>query len=103
MAHEESCWNGFRRHGQSTPGQAGSGTSNGYALKRGDFFTVVKWLSHHDNSWVGACLEARVVEGPFIRVREHINQLSKYHFTLDTRRVQLAPLSEEFVREVIGA
>jgi hypothetical protein len=80
-----------------------SSAPSGYAPKQGEFFTIFKWLIYeNDRSWCGDCLEARKVDGPFIRVRRHHDATYKSHFTLDSRNVQLMPLSDDFVQEVVN-
>ena len=71
-----------------------------YTPKADDYFTIEKWTSHHDNSWVGALLRCNFVEGPLIRcVRADVrpDTFLSDEFTLDIRRVVLMPLSPAFV------
>ena len=71
-------------------------------IKKGDFVTVRKWLSHPDNSYKGDCLEVMVVDTPFIRVKRHTGWNKGGMLTLNLEQVELHPLSPEFVQSVIG-
>lgn len=72
------------------------------SIAKGTFFTITQWNSHRDRSYVGDCLEAMVVDGPFVRVRRHYSRINKSYFTIDLRDVDVRILSEEFVQAVIG-
>ena len=69
------------------------------SLKKGDFFTVVEWTSHKDNSYKGDCLEAVVVDHPFVRVRNHSSRFVP-KMTLNLDQIVIQPLSEDFVSDV---
>lgn len=74
-----------------------------YMPAKGEFFTIIHNIRHpHDHSWHGNCLEARVLDGDFIRVRDH-DGISKNHFTIDARDFTFRKLSEEFVSDHIVA
>lgn len=67
-------------------------------LKKGDFFTVVRWLHIDDNSYRGDCLEAVTVDHPFVRAYCHDHEFT---ITLDLNQVEIMPLSPEFVKSVL--
>lgn len=74
--------------------------STPYIPKVGDFFTIVRWTSHQDNSWVGACLEAKAVDGDIVLCVQHPQPNIFGRFTLVGSRCVFRPLSAEFVEEV---
>lgn len=73
--------------------------TNNYMPAVGDFFTVTKWVSHPDRSYVGDCLECRVVDGPLMRVRRHHSQTHKDNFTLNAEDIEMRKLSPAFVAD----
>lgn len=50
-------------------------------LKKGDFFTVTKWISGNDRSFVDDCLEIIVIDQNLARVWRHFGKNSKECFT----------------------
>ena len=72
-------------------------------IKKGSFFTVVRWTDSNDGSYVGECLEAIVIDGDLARVDSHHNETSRRRFTLNLSDVEVRGLSKEFVDSVICA
>ena len=75
---------------------------NGLNLKVDDFFTVVKWRGIKDNSYRGDCLQAKVIDFPYIRTFVHDGPLKGHTITLNLDQIEIMPLSDEFVYSVIG-
>ena len=71
-------------------------------LKKGDYFTIRRWLSHQDYSWVGTCFEAKVVDYPLVRALTHDGIGKGEVLTLNLERVEIMPLSPEFVESVMA-
>lgn len=69
-------------------------------IKKGDFFTVVRWLDSNDMSYVGSCLEAIVIDGDLIRVKNHGGYINIS--TISTSRVEVRLLGKEFVDSVLN-
>ncbi len=74
---------------------------NAYIPKKGEYFTVVRWTSHQDNSYVGDCLEAIAVDGDLVRCRRHPLSNWDSPITLAGSRLIMRPLSPEFVQSII--
>ena len=70
-------------------------------LKKGDFFTVTKWISGSDHSFVGDCLEVIVIDQNLARVWRHFGKNSKECFTMNLNNVEIRILSKEFVDNVL--
>lgn len=64
-------------------------------IKKGDYITVMEW-TNTNVGYVGDALEVLIVEHPFIIVNavSHGDYMS--NITLDTRKVKLRHVSEEF-------
>jgi hypothetical protein len=71
-------------------------------IAKGDFFTVVQWLHSNDNSYKGDCFEVRVVDLPYIRAFRHTGWGAEGSITLNLDQVEIMPLSDEFVADVMG-
>lgn len=71
-------------------------------LKKGDFITVVKWVSHLDNSYRGDCLEVMAVDLPFIRAFRHGGFMRNNTITLNLDQVEIKELSADFVDNVLN-
>ena len=69
-------------------------------IKKGDYFTVVRWTSDGDNSYVGEAFKADCVDGPLIRSRlcEGWGKGSVISLTQDN--LELRHLSEEYMASV---
>ena len=73
----------------------------GLELKKGDFFTIVRWRFVKDNSYRGSCLEAKVIDPPYARVLVHDGILSGATITLNLDEIEIMPLSPDFVQNVM--
>ena len=75
--------------------------NNAYIPAKGDYFTVVRWTSHQDNSYVGDCFEAIAVDGDLVMAKRHLLNNREGRITLCGSRLIMRPLSQEFVNSVI--
>ena len=82
-------------------------------LSKGQFVTVYEWnpveresdgfmgvatkTVHQDHSWCGDVLEIVHVELPYVLVKMHSGWISDKPHELDTRRLKLMELSQEYV------
>ena len=70
-------------------------------IQVGQWFTVADWVGQTDRSWVGDVLKVQAIDWPFIVAQEF-----KYGtkilapFKLDLPRVEVRPISDEYVREL---
>jgi hypothetical protein len=71
-------------------------------IKKGDFITVLEWLSHQDNSYKGDVLEVQAINLPFIVCKRHTGYSLDKPLNLDMRAVTFAALSREYVDAAIG-
>lgn len=72
-------------------------------LKKGDFFTIKRWTSHKDNSYLGDCFEVKAIDHPYVRALKHDGAFKGKTMTLSLDRVEIMPLSKEFVDDVMGS
>ncbi len=71
-------------------------------VKKGDFFTVVQWNHSSDNSYKGDCFETKVVDLPYVRALRHTRWGSRDTITFNLDAVEIMPLSDEFVADVMA-
>jgi len=73
----------------------------GTDINVGDFITVTKWLSHHDNSYVGNVLEVKAIDDQFIIVHRHNGIGIGDKITLNLHAVEVRLLSKLFIAETM--
>lgn len=71
-------------------------------IKKGDFFTVKKWVKTNDRSYIGDIFQVQAIDLPFISASRHSGFIFKdgnMIFSLD--EVVLKKLSDEFVNSIV--
>ncbi len=71
-------------------------------VKVGDYITVVLRSCSNDKTFCGDLLRVKVVDYPYVRVHVYDGYSAGENSTLNLNDVEIMPLSQDFVDDVLG-
>ena len=72
-----------------------------YDLKKGDIFTVRKWTSCKDGSWVGDLFSVESVIFPYVFAKFLNGHWKGDIYRFDARKLEFASVSDEYIEAVL--